>query len=129
MLWSATLETGIDAIDDQHRELFKQIDILLDVGNKDRIRQTFEFLDKYIVKHFSDEQKMHQSSKYPKAATHKVYHDNYIRTFRQLKEKYTKEGPTPSNNQEVNKVIVGWLREHILVHDKEFARYYKSLND
>lgn len=127
MLWTKSLETGIDSIDNQHKELFHQIDILVDPGKANRVRDTLDFLEKYIARHFSDEQSMHASSKYPKASEHKGYHDKYIVVFRQLKEKYLKEGPTPANNIAVNKNVIGWLKDHILVHDKEFAEYYKSL--
>jgi hemerythrin len=127
MLWTKSLETGIDSIDNQHKELFNQIDILVDPGKANRVRDTLDFLEKYIARHFSDEQAMHASSKYPKAAEHRGYHDKYIVVFRQLKDKYLKEGPTPANNIAVNKNVIGWLKDHILVHDKEFAEYYKSL--
>jgi hemerythrin len=126
MLWTKSLETGIDSIDNQHKELFHQIDILLDPGKTNRVRDTLDFLEKYIARHFSDEQAMHARSKYPKAAAHKGYHDQYIVVFRQLKEKYLKEGPNPANNIAVNKNVIGWLKDHILIHDKEFAEYYKS---
>jgi hemerythrin-like metal-binding protein len=127
MLWSKSLETGIALIDEQHKELFRQVDILLEQGNENRHKDALNFLDKYIVKHFGDEQKMQAGAKYPKAAQHKKFHDDYVVVFRKLKEKYLTEGPSPSNNMEINKTVVGWLKDHILVHDKEFAVYYKSL--
>lgn len=43
MLWNSGLETGIPAIDEQHKELFRQVDILLDNGNKDRVPDTLNF--------------------------------------------------------------------------------------
>ncbi|MDR3279280.1 MAG: hemerythrin family protein [Synergistaceae bacterium] len=127
MLWSAALETGMKEVDDQHKELFRQIDTLLDAGNANRFREVLDFLDGYIVKHFTDEQKLHARSKYPKASEHKAYHDNYVVIFRKLKAKYIAEGPSAVNNMEINKSVAGWLKEHILVHDREFAAYYKSL--
>jgi len=33
MLWKSSLETGIPQIDAQHKELFRQIDILMDRSN------------------------------------------------------------------------------------------------
>jgi hemerythrin len=126
MLWSKTLETGITQIDEQHKELFRQVDLLLEPGNANRHREVLDFLDGYIVKHFTDEQKLQAEAGYPKAATHKSYHDNYVIVFRKLKEKYIKEGPTATKNIEINKNVVGWLKDHILVHDKEFAAYCKS---
>ncbi|MDR1510653.1 MAG: hemerythrin family protein [Synergistaceae bacterium] len=127
MLWSKSLETGINLIDEQHKELFRQVDILLDQSNENRHKEALIFLDKYIQKHFSDEQKMQADSKYPKTVQHKKFHDDYVIVFRKLKEKYLKEGPSPANNMEINKTVVGWLKDHILVHDREFATYYKSL--
>jgi hemerythrin len=128
MLWSKSLETGIGKIDEQHKELFRRIDILMDQSNKDRIKETIEFLGSYIVTHFNDEQKMHIESKYPKATIHKGYHDGYVISFRQLKEQNLKEGHTLATSQAINKNVIGWLKEHIMVHDREFATYYKSLS-
>ncbi|MDR3231937.1 MAG: bacteriohemerythrin [Synergistaceae bacterium] len=126
MLWDKSLETGIAAIDEQHKELFRQIDNLLDAGRENRFGETLDFLGKYIVKHFTDEQKMHTTSKYPRATEHKNYHDAYVTLFNGLKNKYTKEGPTLTNKMAINKSVVGWLKDHILVHDKEFATYYSQ---
>lgn len=127
MLWSKALESGIPNIDAQHQELFRQVDILIDGKNANRHKEVLDYLEQYIAKHFSDEQKMHAESKYPKAAEHKRYHDEYVKVFKQLKDKYIKEGPTPANNMEINKSVVGWLKDHIMVRDKEFAVYYKGL--
>jgi hemerythrin len=127
VLWNKSLETGIESIDHQHKELFRQLDDLLNPGNANRFNEMLEFLDSYIVKHFTDEQNMHLKSKYPKAAEHRRYHDNYAALFRKLKAKYIKEGPSVTNNMEINKSVVGWLKEHIFIQDKEFAAYYKSL--
>jgi hemerythrin-like metal-binding protein len=126
MLWVKSLETGVAKIDEQHKELFRQMDLLLDKANANRHKEVIEFLDKYIAKHFSDEQKMQADAKYPKAAIHKKYHDEYVAIFRKVKDKFLKEGPSISNNLEINKTVAGWLKDHIMVHDKEFAAYLKS---
>jgi hemerythrin len=126
MLWDKSLETGIATIDEQHRELFRQIDNLLDAGRENRFGETLDFLGKYIVKHFTDEQKMHTTSKYPRAAEHKKFHDDYVTLFADLKNRYVKEGPTLTNKMAINKNVVGWLKNHILVHDKAFAAYCSS---
>ena len=71
---------------------------------------------------------MHRETKYPKADEHKKLHDDYVVVFSKLKDKFLKEGSTPQNKMEINKVVVGWLKDHIIVHDKEYAAYYKSLS-
>ncbi|MDR0882851.1 MAG: bacteriohemerythrin [Candidatus Adiutrix sp.] len=127
MLWTATLETGIPKIDEQHKELFRQVDVLMDAKNQNRLQETLDFLGQYVVKHFGDEQVMHASSNYPKAAAHKQMHTAFIATFKELKQKFESSGHNLTMVMEINKVVVGWLKDHIMRHDKEFAAYYKGL--
>ncbi|UQZ90154.1 hemerythrin [Deltaproteobacteria bacterium Smac51] len=125
MLWNNSLETGIPKIDEQHKELFRQADILLDRGKDDRIPQTIDFLAKYVAKHFSDEQVMHASSQYPKALAHKQLHVDFVKRFKDLKQRYEAAGHSLQSVMDINRLVMGWLKEHIMVHDKEFANYYK----
>lgn len=129
VLWNKNLETGMPKIDEQHKELFRQVDILMDRGNDSRIPQTLEFLAKYVVKHFSDEQVLHATSKYPKALAHRQMHVNFVKKFKELKTRYEADtGATKLQHiMEINHVVIGWLKEHIMVHDKEFASYYKNI--
>ncbi|MDR2947352.1 MAG: hemerythrin family protein [Candidatus Adiutrix sp.] len=129
MLWSASLETGIPKIDEQHKELFRQIDILMDRSQAARIPATLEFLGKYVVKHFGDEQVLHATSKYPKAMAHKQMHIAFIAKYKEMKSEYETAGDKLTVVLNINKICVGWLKDHILVHDKEFATYYKAINN
>ncbi|GHS96133.1 hemerythrin [Synergistales bacterium] len=126
MLWNSSLETGIKLVDEQHKQLFDTADELLDADGDDKIKKALDFLASYITKHFTDEQKLHASVSYPKAAVHKGYHDEYVKTFKKFQEQYNKEGATLSNKMAANKIVVGWLKDHIMVHDKEFTKYYKE---
>ena len=128
MLWSNSLETGITSIDEQHKELFRQVDVLFDRSNDDRVPQTLKFLEEYTLKHFSDEQLFHQKSKYPKTEQHKKMHDEFVAVFKKLKEEYDNNGNDLPTLLKINKTVSEWLTSHIMVHDKEFAAYYKSLS-
>jgi hemerythrin len=128
MIWTSSLETGIVKIDEQHKELFRQIDILMDRGKDDRINDTIKFLGEYVVKHFNDEQTMHLSSKYPKAAEHKKMHADFVAAYGKMKQEYlqaTETNKLPAILK-INKTVMDWLKNHILIHDKEFATYYKA---
>ncbi|MDR2007188.1 MAG: hemerythrin family protein [Acidaminococcales bacterium] len=128
MIWTSSLETGIGKIDEQHKELFRQIDILMDRSKDDRVNDTIKFLGEYVVKHFTDEQGMHLASKYPKAADHKKMHTDFVAAYNRMKQEYTQA--TDSNKLpvvlKINKTVMDWLKNHILIHDKEFAAYYKA---
>lgn len=125
MLWTKSLETGIPKIDEQHQQLFKAADVLVDRTQADRVPKTLEFLKGYVVKHFSDEEIMHRVSSYPKAESHKRLHLAFIKTFQQLYDEYNKAtGSKLLVTMNLNKVVIGWLKDHIMVHDKEFATFY-----
>ncbi len=122
--WSDAMLCGIPAIDDQHKELFRQVDILRDRGNKDRVPGVLRFLADYVVKHFNDEERLHMKSRYPQAADHRKIHENFIKTFWELKAKYDNATDEFSAIMEINKVVYDWLKEHVLKTDKAFAKYY-----
>lgn len=124
--WTDSLLCGIDSIDEQHKELFRQVDILRDHGNKDRVPAVLEFLTNYVVEHFSHEENLHRRSRYPQAAGHKKLHDEFVKTFLASKERIDKSEGDFKILMEVNKIVFDWLREHVMKVDKAFARYYLS---
>ena len=128
-LWNKALETGISAIDDQHKELFRQVGILFDNSNADRVSQTLGFLGEYVEKHFSDEQRLHLKAQYPTWEAHKKMHTDFVTAFKKMKQEYDASGAQLPVLLKVNKTVADWLKDHIMVHDKEFARYYKSLGN
>jgi|GEM_PF-473344 hemerythrin-like metal-binding domain len=126
--WSDSMICGIPAIDEQHKELFRQIDILRDRSNKDRIPSVLRFLADYVVKHFNDEESLHLGSRYPKAAQHRKVHETFVKTFIDLKRKFDASGGDLATALELNKIVYDWLRQHVMKVDKEFAEYYLAPN-
>ena len=126
-LWNKTLETGISAIDEQHKELFRQVGVLFDNANADRVPQTLDFLEKYVEKHFGDEQQLHLKTQYPDKELHKKMHTEFVAAFKKMRQEYDSGGNKLPVLLKINKTVSDWLKNHIMVHDKEFAKYYKSL--
>jgi hemerythrin len=125
--WSDTMLCGIPLIDEQHKELFRQIDALRDRSKKDRIPGVLRFLADYVVKHFNDEESLHLKSRYPQAADHRKIHENFVKTFWELKGKYDQSGGEFAAVMEINKVLFDWLKNHVLKTDIAFVKYYFSL--
>ncbi|MDR2443646.1 MAG: bacteriohemerythrin [Deltaproteobacteria bacterium] len=129
MLWTKSLETGVAKIDEQHKELFRQVDILVDRSQADRIEKTLEFLKSYVAKHFADEEYLQKINNYPKAEAHKKLHVDFTKTFKELYDKYKTAGDRKLTVVlSINSAVIGWLKDHIMVHDKEFATYYLAKN-
>ena len=124
--WNSSLETGISVVDEQHKELFRQVDILLDRSQKDRVPETLAFLGEYVIKHFGTEELMQKASKYPKTEEHKAIHDNFIKVFGELKSEYENGGEDFLILIKITKIALDWLQEHIGGHDKDFGSYFKA---
>ncbi|MDR2367156.1 MAG: hemerythrin family protein [Deltaproteobacteria bacterium] len=124
MIWTKSLETGVPKIDEQHKELFRQADNLVDKTQTGRVEATLNFLKGYVAKHFSDEEILHRVSGYPKADFHKKLHEEFSRALRDMFAKYQAAANKQPVVLTINSAVAAWLREHIMKHDKEFAVYY-----
>lgn len=123
------LLTGNALIDTEHKQLFDAINALMDAcaqgAGRARIEQTVNFLNSYVNKHFSDEERLQVSSKYPGYQTHKNFHEGYKRQLAEATVALEKEGPTVKALGTVNQVV-GILISHIRTEDKKLARHVKG---
>ncbi|MDR1536309.1 MAG: bacteriohemerythrin [Planctomycetota bacterium] len=126
MEWRDDLETGISVVDEQHKELFRQADILLDRNNAARVNDTLKFLEDYVVKHFGTEELMQNTTKYPRRDEHKKMHDDFIVTFGNLKQEFLNSGSDMLFIIKMTKIVVDWLNTHIGIHDKDFGVFFKT---
>ena len=123
--WSSDLATGVDAIDEQHRELFRRLNELLGACMRregaERVVETLTFLTEYVVTHFQDEETLMRQVAYSGYAEHASAH----REFRGRVERFASElalsGVTTTTVIQVNRMIVGWLNDHIRKMDRVMA--------
>lgn len=124
------LETGNALIDREHKELFDAINNLLDACSKGQGRtqlaEVAKFLQSYINKHFSDEERLQVQSRYPEYQTHKKYHEGFKKSVDALVKKLDTQGPSIALVGEMNSALAGWLIQHIKREDKKLAAYLKE---
>lgn len=130
--WSDLLSVGIDAMDEEHKELFKRINALLSAllgKSKDYdIGELVGFINEYIDYHFRDEEKMLDSVNYPELSQHKKLHAIYEEYFDNI-EKELKAGRFDSTLLiEIQEKVVNWLLDHIAKVDKKYGVYIANLN-
>ena len=129
MLWRSEYETGNHKVDGQHKELFDNVERLLqsdELGDtQDLIYETFIFMIKYTTHHFATEEKLMIESDYPKYKEHKELHEEFVRTVQGFIEKYRADD-TQSVEEVLEDYIVRWLKEHIMGEDKKMATYYRE---
>ncbi|MGI5962405.1 MAG: bacteriohemerythrin [Lawsonibacter sp.] len=123
------LVTGNALIDSEHKQLFAAINTLLDAcaqgKGRDKLVETTQFLNSYVNKHFGDEEKLQQSSRYPGYSSHKIFHDGYRRQLLQATEELMAEGPSVKALGRLNQ-MVGVLISHIRTEDRKLAKHVQE---
>ncbi|MCS7242499.1 MAG: bacteriohemerythrin [Candidatus Caldatribacterium sp.] len=126
MVWSSNFATGIDVIDEQHKELFARTNRLLEACQEGRGREavgeTLKFLEDYVKTHFATEEGLMEKYGYPEFLDHKKLHESFTKAFMELKEK-AKEGTGLALVTQVNKTVVDWWVNHILKVDKKLGAF------
>jgi len=131
IVWTSTLATGDDEIDNQHKELFRLIDrfntaLMQNCSAKD-IKEAFSFLEDYTIKHFGYEQNIMSSKGYPEYAAHKAQHDHFIKSFLEIRNEYEASGSSSTLLFKVRRQIIDWLLRHIKSVDVRLARFLNGL--
>lgn len=130
--WNPSYSVGIDLIDRQHQELFRQISRLIDAmresRGKDEVATTLRFLAAYAEQHFALEESLMAEHAYATApaAEHKGEHESFRATFAALDGQLAEQGPSPALAIEVNNKVCNWLVRHVLGTDKPFAAHLRS---
>jgi len=129
-LWDPSLEIGYALIDAQHRELFRQVDALLDAvrsGHRaGELGQLLAFLGDYVVTHFRTEEALMEERAYPGRAPHLAEHAGFIRDLALLREEYAREGPSALLVVRVNARVTRWLFEHIARTDRKLGTFLRG---
>ncbi len=128
--WTKDLSVGIEAIDVQHRELFRRIDGLVtavrDGKGDGEVHDIFHFLSDYIASHFATEEKCMRILSYPGYTHHLGRHKIFVDTTNELEAFYDKNGATDELFERLQKDICDWIISHILVVDMELGAFIKE---
>ena len=127
--WREELSIGIPLVDEQLKELFKQVGILLDGGQPSRVDSTLSFLKDYVVEHFTTEETIQNRISYPLRIEHKAMHDDFVITLRKLRREYFENGADALVLARMTGIVLNWLNEHVGVHDRKFGIYFKQVED
>jgi hemerythrin len=130
--WNSELATGVDAIDNQHKEIFNRVNKLsaacAEGKGKEEVLRLLLFLEDYIKEHFAAEEKLQMRSAYPNYADHKSQHQQFMGDVARLAAEFKAEGATLSLVIMTNKLLTHWLVQHITKVDKQFANFLKAEN-
>ena len=125
--WSNKYETGIDLIDNQHKELVILTNALYNacLDGKEQTDNVFKkamgkMVD-YVKYHFSMELVMLKNIKYPGYNEHKKQHDSLIENILAAAKEYGTGKQFVPNN--FVRTLRDWVFGHIAVYDKAYSIY------
>jgi len=128
--WDKRLETGIEEIDSQHRELFKRIGALeLSIySNKSKVEMVImlEYLESYVEEHFGAEEELMIRTVYPGLDRHRREHDEFRRKYAKIMNEYRARGADSYLALDVDKEVRTWWENHILKSDMAFIPHVKD---
>jgi hemerythrin len=115
--WRDSLAIGVEAIDNQHKELLLRFASLLEAchaGNGiDELKKLQGFLDEYVHTHFNDEEALQKLHRYPDYEAHRAEHHYFIEQLNKLKLETESEGVSTHHVVETNNMLLKWLLNHI----------------
>ena len=123
--WDVSLQTDVAEVDDQHRELFRQVDQLheaiLQGRGRDEIARIIDFLQKYVVDHFAAEERIMDELACPAAAANKRAHAEFLTTFTAFRRQFDEQGAKTTLVLEMYEKLTRWLVAHIAGIDKQLS--------
>ena len=124
--WTSTLSVGVAEIDQQHQELFRRIDRLLDSmlrNDRSEAARLLDFLAEYVIVHFADEESLMEGTGYPDLQRHTEDHRRFRATLRDISLAFAERGPTASLVLRLEQEVVGWLKDHVYFTDVALGRF------
>ena len=128
--WDTDLYTDIRIIDEEHKFLIENINLLHSVVNQEgatlddsdeAIGRILENLVHYTHTHFVVEEEFMRVYKYPYFKHHKDEHDGFIEKITSLNNDFQEHSLNLSNSLVV--FLKDWLTNHILNTDRQLASF------
>ncbi|WP_281761027.1 bacteriohemerythrin [Pseudodesulfovibrio nedwellii] len=129
--WSPELSVGQKDVDEQHKELIRIANGLINavsIGRGKRtIQNVVQKLREYTVFHFSNEEGMMEQMRFPERGQHAAEHLRLKLLVKNYQRKLYKNENV--NAEEVLDFMKDWLLGHILTFDRGFATYIVAFNE
>lgn len=124
LIWDEGMSVGIEAIDDDHKQIITILAKLTSTKHgkvsTQEIEDIFTELNDYVIGHFVREEALLEEAFYSELEEHKKSHQIFIETLPQLKNQWlTQDNITTSEN--ITTFLHQWIVNHILVEDLDYV--------
>lgn len=128
--WEHSLESGIELIDNQHREIIAHVNAFL-IAYKcgethKKTQECLDFLKQYILYHFQSEEAFQVDCDYSGYREHQARHSYLATQVKFHSVNITESDFSLESVTAFYDFINSWIIDHIMTEDMSFARYYKD---
>jgi hemerythrin len=117
--WDPRYETGVPSIDSQHRSLFRYINQLGELANREdppekaEVDALIDFLEDYVASHFKYEESCMERFRCPSHEENMRAHQLFFEGWQKFRATYTERGPDPEVLKRLFTIAECWIRNHI----------------
>lgn len=130
MIWKENLKIGVAKVDKQHKELFNRLNDFIKVVrnkkgkiNEEKIQETLNFMEEYVVVHFNSEEKIQQKYDYPNYEEHHRIHEEFKAEVAKFKKQFESGNYDEDLIMEFSGRLLTWLINHVADEDQKIADY------
>lgn len=123
--WDNTLDVGVAAMNEQHKQLIQLMDTLYQKNvahdPKSELLGAIDNLVNFVVIHFQDEENYMASIQFPSLEVHKQIHKHLIEDLSRLIEQFRHDNTQQLNNEFIM-FLKFWLSTHIRGIDAKYGQ-------
>jgi hemerythrin len=127
MDWEEGMSVGVEAIDVQHRQVWRRIRHLANAvsdGRPDEVRSSLRFLQGYLAEHTAEEERWRAEAGYPGACEHARAHAELLERIRAVRGE---EGPDAAKRLlSAAEWVARALEEHMRTQDLRLGRFWTA---
>ncbi|WP_440874541.1 bacteriohemerythrin [Thalassotalea sp. PLHSN55] len=123
--WLPEYSVGHPLMDEHHQQLFQIIKEF--INSEHNIEQTitiFQKLNKYMLMHFAEEEKLMLANNFPNLIEHKAEHYSIVKKVKAMQEKLLQKDEETHNK--IGLFLYKWLSHHILKSDMEYKWFVST---
>ena len=124
LIWNEGMSVGIDAIDEDHKNIIAILAKLTSTKNENISNQViediFSELEKYVLLHFSREEALLEKACYGDITAHKAKHKSFVELLPILKLQWLTEDNLACSER-ITTFLYQWIAEHILEEDLDYV--------
>lgn len=125
MMWKDSYRLGVERIDNQHMELFRMTEDLVnavkDGAAVETYQKTLEFLKDYVIYHFRDEEAYQASIHYSDIEAHKQEHRQFTQTVLDYEKRLKENGFEEKTMKDLAGTLTAWLIYHVVDTDQKIV--------